>query len=217
MLRKKILLFLFTFITFTTCAQDIIYKIDGCEIYAKIIEIEQSNIRYKNFEQHEGPIRNISKSQVFMIKYHDGSTEKFTSLANLNIKPLDDTTKKVITTTRLDYDFQKKQAKSMKRIGTDLIITGAIGMFSGGVFVILSESKATGNSSTIKSIGILLFGVSVPLAASGVTVTCIGNSKLKKLSKIKTEFGIQIVPFDKLTNSKIESVHGLSIALRFVF
>jgi len=58
-------------------SQDIIYMTDGNEIKAKVVEIDDSDIKYKNFNQQEGPLKNISRSLVFMIKYQDGSIEKF--------------------------------------------------------------------------------------------------------------------------------------------
>jgi hypothetical protein len=66
----------------TAFTQDIIYKTDGSEIKTKIIEIDETYIKYKNFEQIEGPIRNILKSQVFMIRYQDGIIEKFSTITN---------------------------------------------------------------------------------------------------------------------------------------
>jgi len=71
-------------------AQDIIYKTDGTEINAKVIEIDESTIKYKNFDQQEGPIRSISKSTVFLIKYKEGTVEKFVNAntgSNLNQNP----------------------------------------------------------------------------------------------------------------------------------
>ncbi|MBN1639386.1 MAG: hypothetical protein JW866_10485 [Ignavibacteriales bacterium] len=56
-------------------AQDIIYKTDGTEIKVKIIELTTETVKYKNFEQLQGPIRNILLSDVFMIIYEDGTKE----------------------------------------------------------------------------------------------------------------------------------------------
>jgi len=58
-------------------AQDVIYKKDGSEIKAKVVEIEQANIKYKKFEQLDGPLRNLDKAVIFMIIYEDGTKEVF--------------------------------------------------------------------------------------------------------------------------------------------
>jgi len=58
-------------------AQDIIYKADGSEIKAKIIEITTNKIKYKIFAQLEDTIMDIPISQVFMIIYEGGEKEVF--------------------------------------------------------------------------------------------------------------------------------------------
>jgi|GEM_PF-595123 len=56
---------------------DVIYKTDGTEIISKVIEISENGIKYKFYEQLDGPLRNISKQDVFMIIYKDGTREVF--------------------------------------------------------------------------------------------------------------------------------------------
>jgi len=73
-------MFFMFLLSHTTFSQDIIYKTDGNELKVKIIEIDDNYIKYKYFEQLSGPLRNISKSEVFMIKYNDGSEEKISGI-----------------------------------------------------------------------------------------------------------------------------------------
>lgn len=58
-------------------AQDQIFKKDNTKIDAKILEINQTEIRYKLFTYQEGPTIVISKSDVAMIIYQNGSHEVF--------------------------------------------------------------------------------------------------------------------------------------------
>ena len=79
---KYILLFilfvLFFFDATSILAQDIIVKKNGDEIKAKIIEVGTTEIKYKKFENLQtSPIYSIYKSDVFMIKYADGSKDVF--------------------------------------------------------------------------------------------------------------------------------------------
>jgi len=75
---KKILLLLALFTAFyKISAQDIIYKTDGTEIQSVVTEITADAIKYRNFNQPEGPTRNISIGDVFMIIYKDGTREVF--------------------------------------------------------------------------------------------------------------------------------------------
>ena len=59
--------------------QDVIIKNGGNEIKAKVKEITEQSIKYKRYDHLEGPLRNISKREVFMIIYENGKTEKFAS------------------------------------------------------------------------------------------------------------------------------------------
>ncbi len=56
---------------------DIIFKSDGTEIKAIVIEITADKVKYKKYNQPDGPIRNISKSNLLLIKYKDGTKEVF--------------------------------------------------------------------------------------------------------------------------------------------
>ena len=69
--------FFFVFLSFSSWSQDAIIKRDGTKIDAKVVEITSTTIKYRNFDQPDGPIRNIAKNDVEEIIYSDGSWEKF--------------------------------------------------------------------------------------------------------------------------------------------
>ena len=58
-------------------AQDIITKRDGTDVLAKVLEITGSQVRYKNWNNLEGPDYVIDKSKVALIRYENGSNEVF--------------------------------------------------------------------------------------------------------------------------------------------
>jgi hypothetical protein len=58
-------------------AQDIIYKNNNETINAKIVEVTETVIKYKDFDYQEGPIRNISIAHVNKIRYQNGKEEIF--------------------------------------------------------------------------------------------------------------------------------------------
>lgn len=72
---------LFLFVVFATGitvkAQDALFTKDGTELSVKVVEITDQFIKYKKFDQPDGPLRNIRISDVFMIIYQDGTVEKF--------------------------------------------------------------------------------------------------------------------------------------------
>ena len=70
-------LILFISIAFSGLSQDAIMKRDGSKIDAKVIEITSSTIKYRNFDQPDGPLRNIAINDVQEIIYENGTWEKF--------------------------------------------------------------------------------------------------------------------------------------------
>jgi hypothetical protein len=70
-------LFCFSF-TISTHAQDKIMFIDGTEILSKVIEINNNEIKYKQFDNQNGPTIITLKKNIFIIKYENGTKEVFT-------------------------------------------------------------------------------------------------------------------------------------------
>ncbi len=68
-----VLIFAFTSLK----AQDIITLKTGEDIKSKIMEIGLSDVKYKKFENLSGPTYTMNKSDIFMIKYENGSKDVF--------------------------------------------------------------------------------------------------------------------------------------------
>ena len=58
-------------------AQDYIYMKDGTEWRAKVQEITSDEIKFKKFDQQDGPLRTVKKDDVISIRYQDGTEEIF--------------------------------------------------------------------------------------------------------------------------------------------
>lgn len=76
-MKRILILVLMGFATSLLFAQDVIIKRNGDEIKSKVLEINQNTIKYKEFDFQDGPIRNISINDVFMIIYENGKRESF--------------------------------------------------------------------------------------------------------------------------------------------
>ncbi|MEI6123591.1 MAG: DUF2846 domain-containing protein [Bacteroidota bacterium] len=73
---KKLFLFLIGILLFNfLSAQDIIIKKNGDEISAKIQEVGITEIKYKKVDNPDGPLFSILKTEVFMIKFENGTKE----------------------------------------------------------------------------------------------------------------------------------------------
>jgi hypothetical protein len=58
-------------------AQDLITKRNGSELNVKVIEVGENEVKYRSSGDDSGPLRIISKSEIFRIKYANGSTDVF--------------------------------------------------------------------------------------------------------------------------------------------
>jgi hypothetical protein len=59
-----------------SCA-DMIYFTDGTEIPAKVIEVDESQVKYNTCDQNAGKIVTTAQKKVLMIRYADGSVKGF--------------------------------------------------------------------------------------------------------------------------------------------
>ncbi len=63
-------------------SQDIITFKNGDEKKAKVIEISPTEVKYKSFDNIEGPVYTDQKSAIFMIKYENGLKDVFNESSN---------------------------------------------------------------------------------------------------------------------------------------
>ena len=80
-MRIKILFLVLFIAAFGASAQDLIILRNNTNIKAKVLEVAITEIKYKKFDNLEGPVYSILKSEVFMIKYANGTTDIFTEPA----------------------------------------------------------------------------------------------------------------------------------------
>jgi hypothetical protein len=79
-MKKLIILFLICICySIQLLSQDLIILKNGEEIKSKILEVSPTEIKYKKFDNLDGPTFSIFKSDVFMIKYQNGTKDVFTS------------------------------------------------------------------------------------------------------------------------------------------
>ncbi|WP_069658525.1 hypothetical protein [Arcticibacter eurypsychrophilus] len=63
--------------SFHAFSQDKIYKKNGDIVEAKVIEIAESEIKYKVFTDQDGPIYSVDKDRISKIIYHNGREETY--------------------------------------------------------------------------------------------------------------------------------------------
>ena len=76
-MKTKIIISFFLFMGFSVTAQDIITLKNGDDIQALVQEIGEVDVKYKKFDNPNGPNYMLKKSEIFMIKYVNGSKDVF--------------------------------------------------------------------------------------------------------------------------------------------
>ncbi|GHT34666.1 hypothetical protein FACS189434_11220 [Bacteroidia bacterium] len=86
-MKKKILLLFFCASTVSAAfAQDVITLKSGDEIQALVQEIGTDEVKYKKFDNKTGPTYTLKKSDIFMIKYANGSKDVFANEPTIEIE-----------------------------------------------------------------------------------------------------------------------------------
>lgn len=62
-------------------AQDLIVKHNGDELQAKVVEIGDTQIKYRKFANPEGPVYSVASSDVFFIRFENGTKELISAAA----------------------------------------------------------------------------------------------------------------------------------------
>ena len=68
------------FLIMNCFSQDIIIKLTGDTIRVKVIEVGSTEIKYKKIDNQTGPTYSILKSDVYFIKYENGTSDEITKI-----------------------------------------------------------------------------------------------------------------------------------------
>ncbi len=74
-------------ITGMATAQDVIVKTDNSTILSKVLEITSTEIKYKKWDNEDGPLYSISRSEIKSINYENGEVENFSEVTQTSQKP----------------------------------------------------------------------------------------------------------------------------------
>jgi hypothetical protein len=153
---KSIFLF-FLLITAALSAQDIITLKTGEEIKAKVTAVNPNDIQYRKFNDNDGPLYTKYKSEVFMIKYANGSKDVFSNTSgststNASIDPSTQRELKSGTqfTVEIAWDLNSKYIQSGQtvdfKVAGDVVIDNKT-VITGGTSlqgIVVNSEKAKG-------------------------------------------------------------------------
>tara|TARA_B110000858_G_scaffold191699_1_gene241325 strand:- start:710 stop:1411 length:702 start_codon:yes stop_codon:yes gene_type:complete len=159
-MKKLLLLLILSAITSIAFSQDNIVLKNGDEINAKISEVGESNIKYRKFNNQDGPIYTKSKDEIFYIKYSNGEKEMFTN--NVNNKSSNNTVdKKILISGASIFNYTNTFENDGFYSTSNLNLTASVGGF-------LTRNFVLGASLSLQSASI-----SGPFGASN-DITVIG-------------------------------------------
>lgn len=201
---KKIVLFLlftFTFFSAKLNAQDIILRTDGSKLLTKVLEYRTDTIKYKSFDDQQGPTFFLMKSEIKMINLDNGTTLIFNNDKEINQDIVNKTKEKELKKERIFYygstfylnneaiSYRKTYSiikekgtsnllKSLKRghimngVGNTFIYSGLSSMLFGIAY--------SGLPTDEKLPGLVMFCAGLPVMTTGFVVNGIGKKTIKK-------------------------------------
>lgn len=141
-------------------AQDVIVKKDGSTILSKVLEVGQNEIKYKKFDNLDGPTYTIQKSELQAINYQNGAKDTFSAPVreenrylpnNQNDGEQQHNDRALLALDALGSKFPKKM-KTWRNIG---IIGGAALVGIGGI-VMLSAPSDKGYDEQMNTGGVIM-------------------------------------------------------------
>ncbi|MBN1187435.1 MAG: hypothetical protein JXB49_34485 [Bacteroidales bacterium] len=122
-------------------AQDIIVKNNGEEIKSRVLEITPDLIKYIDYSRADNPAREINISEVYMIKYRNGTNEIFSRPAENEEFQQDRIAERAIQsdgdqnelTGRYSERFNKQERKQIRKQGNYFSVAVGAGNSYGGL------------------------------------------------------------------------------------
>ena len=132
-------------------AQDIIVKKDGNIMKSKVVELTETQIKYKNYTNLDGPLYTINIGDVLSITYENGERETFFNTDKETVKDeekddlktnsqeLSKVSDAVITSRIADLKAKRKTTKIVTGVTTGILAGGAMvgGIICGSTILIV--------------------------------------------------------------------------------
>jgi|SRR5664280_1650084 len=205
-----IVLFLFLLFGFdgSALAQDILILKSGKEIKANIIEESTDMVKYREYENPEGPLYSIGKDKIATIKYKKGAKEVPDINAGVQEKIIQETAIPLQSNTIQTLEYKKRyvlsngKIQSVRKVKTlmedypealDLYESGTTlcslsNACAGGVIVICFIATEVSNGMKDESKGKTIvftgLGISGALIISGIVLASSGKHKIRNSVRI---------------------------------
>jgi hypothetical protein len=163
-MKKPIFLLFFLLKTLLISAQDIIILKSGDEIKSMVTEVLSDQIKYKKFENQQGPSYQMEKSKVFMIRYANGTKDIFNQTQS---KP-----KITQAVARTEYS----EARSVVKLPARKHLANAYGNSAVRSMIFGGISLPMGYFADYQGIGFFIGDeTDIPIGGSGLNATINGT------------------------------------------
>lgn len=130
-MKRKALLLLVALFAITLCySQDVITTKTGDDIQAKVMEVGNTEIKFKRMDNLDGPLFTLLKADVLMIRYANGTKDIFTQEAKKGLNAPEFSTEDYFRQGQLDAKTHYTMYKpaSSGTLLTTIILSPIIGL-----------------------------------------------------------------------------------------
>ncbi len=217
MKQSTLILFAIIFTMTGAFSQDIITTRTGEDILAKISVVGHTEIKYKKFDNQEGPLFTILKSDVLMIRYENGTKDIFSEepKSNTVVPPYSPSPNLNTPDNKLFYAGKVEKYRKMKGTGATLTVVGGILLVVGIATLVNATSNSYTNSygstststSNNAATGAVAYLLGLGGLGAGIPLWIVGAHQQRKYSKRLEGFTLR---FNMNPQGK-----GLTLACRF--
>jgi hypothetical protein len=196
-----IMLLIMAFFSLKINAQDIILRVDGSKLLAKVLDYRTDTIKYKSFDDQQGPTFMLMKSEIKMINLDNGTTLIFNADKEINQEVINKTKEKELKKERIfyygstfylnndDISYRKTYSIIEEKGTTDLLKTlkrghlmNGIGntMIYSGLSSVLFGIAYSALPADEKLPGLIMFCAGLPVMTSGFVINGVGKKAIKK-------------------------------------
>jgi hypothetical protein len=159
-------------ISFTDTECDLIVMRSGEEVRAKVLEVSSTVIKYKRCDLTDGPMYTINKSEVFMVKYPNGTKDMMPEPTTTRESPTYN------STNQAPVSKKDKKLEPFALIGFLAVIVGiflplGLGLLivlAGIIMCIVGITKVANNPNKLKGKGLAITGLVIGLVIGGLAL-----------------------------------------------
>lgn len=195
----------------TVIAQDVIVMKDQSTVMSKVLEITSTEIKYKKWNNQDGPTYSVNRSEVVSINFENGEVEKFSETTNnqqnnnapqvqyvnsymtygsngrlyLNGRMLSDNEVQNLVDSQSYQQYLK--GRGLVKTGFILDVVGGVSLVvASGIRVFSSDLNATGPSATSSPDykKFMAFGIGgLAMLGTGFLIGVFGTDNTKKVAE----------------------------------